>query len=219
MGDLLEKSIDRACHGGGIGILGIAVPKERHPTDEVCQPQQRGEIEARGEVVPRREDVVESLSEVRGRLVTGPTKTGARRTVTLPAFLAKLLDDHIAVYPSVDGYVFTASKGGPVRHHNFMNRHFYPAVQPSNLPEGLRFHDLRHTCAAILIARGWNPKQIQLRLGHSSSRTTLDRYGHLFEDHDTVLLDALDATFESARVSNASPSDLRGLPRRESGAG
>ena len=145
-------------------------------------------------LLKRSVSVVESLSEVRGRLVTGRTKTGARRNVTLPAFLAEMISAHMGRYPSRDGYIFTSAEGGPVRHHNFMNRHFYPAVQRAGLPEGLRFHDLRHSCAAILIGQGWNAKQIQERLGHASTRTTLDRYSHLFDGHDEKLLDSLDAT-------------------------
>jgi integrase len=58
-----------------------------------------------------------------------------------------------------------------------------------------RFHDLRHSCAAILISQGWNAKKIQERLGHASIRTTLDRYGHLFEGHDAELLEQLDAMY------------------------
>jgi integrase len=69
------------------------------------------------------------------------------------------------------------------------------------LPEGVRFHDLRHTCAAILIDQGSNPKQIQARLGHASIRTTLDRYGHLFDGHDAALLEGLDATFREAETN------------------
>jgi len=173
---------------------------------------------SRVNLLKRTVDVVESLSEVRGRLATGPTKTCARRTVTLPAFLAEMIGEHIGCYPSSEGYVFTAAEGGPVRHHNFMVRHFYPAVPRAELPEGLRFHDLRHSCAAILIGQGWGAKQIQARLGHSTIRTTLDRYGHLFPDHDATLLDGLDATFREARVSNACPSRVQELPKREAGA-
>src|SRR3990170_5766878 len=43
----------------------------------------------------------------------------------------------------------------------------------------MRFHDLRHTYAPILIAQGENLKFIQQQLGHSSAQVTLDRYGHL----------------------------------------
>jgi integrase len=63
---------------------------------------------------------------------------------------------------------------------------------------GLRFHDLRHTRASLLIAAGAHPKLIQARLGHSSITTTLDRYGHLFPSVEAALAEALDLTFASA---------------------
>jgi integrase len=46
----------------------------------------------------------------------------------------------------------------------------------------IRFHDLRHTYAALLVAQGESPKCIQCQLGHSSIQVTLDRYGHLMPD-------------------------------------
>ncbi|MBA3629267.1 MAG: site-specific integrase [Actinobacteria bacterium] len=152
-------------------------------------------------LLKRTVDVVESLGEVRGVLTTGPTKTGKRRTVSLPSFLADMIGAHIGSYPGRDGYVFTAAQGGPIRQHNFRERHFKPATRRAGLPEGVRFHDLRHTCAAILIDQGSNPKQIQARLGHASIRTTLDRYGHLFDGHDAALLEGLDATYREAKVN------------------
>jgi integrase len=160
--------------------------------------------------------VVESLSEIRGKLVTGPTKTRGRRTVTLPTFLSEQLADHIPRYASEGSYIFTAPKGGPVSHHNYMRRHFYPAARSARMPEGLRFHDLRHTCAAILTEKGWSPKQLQSRLGHASIRTTIDRYTHLFENHDSELLQNLDAIVRSARVQLVSntPSEILSHPVR-----
>jgi integrase len=97
--------------------------------------------------------VVESASEVGGRLVLGSTKTYAERVVQLPRFL----HDDLAVYPASrprdpDGFVFTAPKGGPLRHNNFYQRIFCPALARAGLPTPVRFHDLRHTCAALLIA-------------------------------------------------------------------
>lgn len=150
--------------------------------------------------------VVESLGEVRGVLTTGPTKTGKRRTISLPGFLAEMIGAHIGTYPGRDGYVFTAAEGGPIRQHNLRERHFKPATRKAGLPEGVRFHDLRHTCAAILIDQGWNPKQIQERLGHASIRTTLDRYGHLFDGHDAALLEGLDTAFREANVAQTWPN-------------
>ena len=46
----------------------------------------------------------------------------------------------------------------------------------------IRFHDLRHTYASLLIAHGESPKYIQNQLGHASITTTLDRYGHLMPE-------------------------------------
>src|SRR5512132_4158011 len=73
--------------------------------------------------------VVESASEVGGRLVLGSTKTYAERTVRLPRFLR----EDLAAYPASrpqdpDGFVFTAPKGGPLRHNNFYQRIFCPAL-------------------------------------------------------------------------------------------
>ena len=46
----------------------------------------------------------------------------------------------------------------------------------------IRFHDLRHTCASLLIHLGESPKYIQKQMRHASIRITFDRYGHLFPD-------------------------------------
>lgn len=61
-----------------------------------------------------------------------------------------------------------------------------------------RFHDLRHTCASLLIAQGAHPKEIQERLGHSTIRITFDRYGHLFPSLDERLRDGLDELYAGA---------------------
>lgn len=58
----------------------------------------------------------------------------------------------------------------------------------------MRFHDLRHSQAAMLIAQGEHPKVIQNRLGHSSIKTTLDTYGHLFDGLDEAAAERLDVT-------------------------
>jgi len=65
---------------------------------------------------------------------------------------------------------------------------------------GMRFHDLRHTHVAMLIAQGEHPKTIQARLGHASIATTLDTYGHLFEGLDEAAASRLNvAAAPSAR--------------------
>ena len=143
--------------------------------------------------------VVETLTEVRGTLASAPPKTAAsRRSVALPAFLVEELAHHLADQPT-EGPVFRSSDGGPLRRTNFRSRYWLPAVR-SSVGEPCRFHDLRHSHAATLIAEGVHPKVIQERLGHASIRTTLDTYGHLFAGLDEAAADALDAAFSRSHV-------------------
>ena len=58
----------------------------------------------------------------------------------------------------------------------------------------MRFHDLRHTCATLLLAQGFNPKLVQEYLGHSEIGTTLNVYSHVLpqqRDETAARMDAL----------------------------
>ncbi|HEX4187244.1 MAG TPA: site-specific integrase [Solirubrobacteraceae bacterium] len=149
---------------------------------------------------------VDGPADNRGPVFGGP-KTGKTRTVTLPRFLKAMLKDHLArPLPGGNGpdaLIFCNPMGGIWRHGLFMRRVWQPTIRGDKrrkiapaLPQelhGLRFHDLRHTMASLLIAQGAHPKVIQDRLGHASITTTMNRYGHLFDGHDQPLLDGLDA--------------------------
>ena len=146
--------------------------------------------------------VEQTLTEdAKGHLIAGPTKTGKIRTVPIPRHLCRILDVHLQKFADPSGYVFSAPEGGPVRHHNFRTRCFYPAVQKASLGRKVRFHDLRHTHASLLIAQGVHPKAVQERLGHSSIRVTFDRYGHLLPSVDEELVHGLDATMSDSGVA------------------
>jgi integrase len=142
----------------------------------------------------RRLTIAESVTEVQGHgLVFGEPKTYERRSVTLPGFLRGDLATHLH-HRDADpkAFVFTSPDGAVLNHKNFYRRTFKPAVRTAGLPDRARFHDLRHTCAALCIALGAHPKAIQERLGHSSITVTLDRYGHLFPKLDETLTTRLD---------------------------
>jgi|AMFO01.1.fsa_nt_gi Site-specific recombinase XerD len=148
----------------------------------------------RCDLLRSRIEVAESLSEARGKLHFGATKTYRRRVVIIPAFLTELLAEHLAreVDDDPDALVFTSPLGKPLRNSNFRRQVWYRAVADAGLPEELRIHDLRHTCAALLIAEGAHPKAVQAHLGHSSISVTMDRYGHLFPSDMEALAAALD---------------------------
>lgn len=156
-----------------------------------------GEVAAlrrkRCDLLRGRIEVADSVSEVSGGLHYGETKTYQRRWVRLPRFLRDALEAHLAanVARHPDALVFTASNGAPLRHSNFIRGVWCTALRRSDLPETIRPHALRHTCAALLIAAGANPKAIQAQLGHSTIQVTFDRYGHLFADHMDDLVDRL----------------------------
>ncbi len=164
-----------------------------------------------------------------GGLHAGPTKTGKRRTIVVPRFLAEMPGEHIGRYSDV--YVFTAAEGGAVHHRNFGRRHFAPAAVSVGLGgyvkvdgtkhyERIRFHDLRHTCAALLVANGQHMEEVKDHLGHSSIRVTSDRYGHLFRGAHAAIAEALDATYREAPAPRRGPASKSRFSRtRISGPG
>jgi integrase len=125
----------------------------------------------------RRVTVRESVSDVNGYLVVVAAKNGRTRTVPLAKFLVgPLVDQGAGRGP--DEFLFGPGDR-PIRHGNFYHRHFKPAVRRA-LPEelsSLRFHDLRHTCASLLVRQGMHPLAVSRFLGHSSIQITMDRYG------------------------------------------
>src|SRR5829696_298040 len=83
--------------------------------------------------------------------------------------LAGLYEDH--------GLVFATRLGTTVNPENLVKRSFKPLLEKAGLPE-IRFHDLRHTCATLLLGRGVHPKLVQELLGHATIAMTLDTYSH-----------------------------------------
>jgi integrase len=146
-----------------------------------------------------------TLSEHGGKLVEGPPKTESSiRTVPVPAWLC----DELATLTSgrgPDTYLFTASKGGPLRSGNWRYRAFDPAVKKAGLAsqqrgDMLRPHDLRHTCASLHIRHGTPPKVLSTMLGHASVAITLDRYGHLYPGDVHLYVDRLGEVALAARA-------------------
>ncbi len=172
----------------------------------------------RCDLLRSRVEVAESLAEVRGHLHFGPTKTYRSRLVVVPGFLRDLLAEHLTRHADDDpsALVFTSPQGQPLRNTNFRRQIWYRAVAEAGLPDGLRIHDLRHTCASLLISQGAHPKAIQTVLGHSSITVTMDRYGHLFPSDMEALAAALDGVRSEAMEQSGSTSNKRVIHLRNS---
>jgi integrase len=81
--------------------------------------------------------------------------------------------------------------GTPLDRHNLCQRSFKPLLKKAGLP-GIRFHDLRHTCATLLLTRGVHPKIVQDLLGHSTIAITLDTYSHVLPGMGDAAAGAMD---------------------------
>jgi integrase len=99
-------------------------------------------------------------------------------------------DDHDLIFATTEGAAFDSC--------NLVRRVFHPALKAASLRR-IRFHDLRHTCASLLINQGESPKYIQSQLRHSSIDMTFDRYGHLFPDAGREAAARMDETLFGKR--------------------
>lgn len=160
----------------------------------------------------RRLLVEDSLAEVSGRFVFGPTKTHAVRSVPLPPNLAATLQRHLDehVGPDADALLFTGPKGGPLCYRYFYMDLWRSVLDDLGLP-AVGLHALRHSAAARMIAAGAAPKAIQKVLGHRSVAFTLTVYGHMFDADLDDLAARLDVSVKrldvSARVQRVSKLD------------
>lgn len=133
------------------------------------------EIEVDGKFVPYGEDVLKTKASIRTLpllpvieqlLLAEKEKQETFRRLFKKEYCKKYLD-----------YICVDQMGNLLR-PNFVTEHFSYMISKYNLKK-IRFHDLRHTCASLLLANGVPMKQIQIWLGHSNFSTTADIYAHL----------------------------------------
>src|SRR5262249_28166075 len=95
------------------------------------------------------------------------------------------------------GFVFTTPIGTPLEPRNVL-RQYHAALKTAKLPR-MRFHDLRHSCASILLAQGIPLRTVMEVLGHSSIRVTGDVYGHVAVRLMSEAAAAMDAALSPKR--------------------
>ena len=92
-----------------------------------------------------------------------------------------------------DGFVFVDELGERMR-ANYLTSAF-PKFLESHGLRRMRFHDLRHSCASLLLSNGISMKQIQIWLGHSTFSTTADIYAHLDYSAQEASANAMNGMF------------------------
>ncbi len=121
-----------------------------------------------------------------------PKTKAAKRAVSLSPRLVDILFAHQQnTGGDPDALVFSKD-GEPLAGQNMVRDVFHPTLKEAGLRR-IRFHDLRHTYAALMISQDCNTKWLQGQMGHSSITTTMDRYGHLLEEVGNGMPEKLDA--------------------------
>ncbi len=151
----------------------------------------------RGELLALRWDDVQL--DARLVAVRGTKTAGSRRQVALTGLAVDALrrrraaaDIEAGIVGNPGGYVFTSTRGTPIQPSNLLRRSFAPLLERAGLPH-IRFHDLRHTAATLMLGRGVHPKIVSEMLGHATIAITLDTYSHVLPTMQAGAAAKLDA--------------------------
>ncbi len=109
----------------------------------------------------------------------------------LPSIVLDLLKEN----RQPKGFIFQSLNSTPITPRNLL-RHFYSVLDKMELPR-IRFHDLRHTAATILLKEDTHPVKVQALLGHASITTTLDVYSHVLPPMKSEVANKMDELFKS----------------------
>jgi integrase len=152
----------------------------------------------------KRFQVLRQLQRITGKgLVFSEPKTKAgKRSIAIGDNTIRILRKHQEIMKSQKQFVgdrwqennlvFPSTIGTPMGPRNLAT-HFYNLLKETGLP-AIRFHDLRHTAATLMLTKGAHPKVVQERLGHSSIALTLDTYSHVIpsmQEDVAAILDRL----------------------------
>jgi len=136
-----------------------------------------------------------------GWVAGDPKSRQSRRRIALPATVVEALRTHrirqlgerlsLGDAWNDQDLVFTTAIGGRLPRSVFEHSWFHPLLRRAGLPR-MRFHDLRHIAATLLLARGINPKVVSEMLGHSSIAITLGLYGHVTPHMQQLAAETMD---------------------------
>lgn len=141
-----------------------------------------------------------------GHILGDPKTSHSRRRIQLTTAGAEALQRHKvrqneerlrvgAAWQNLD-FVFCDEAGGFIKEWNLRKQCFLPLLKRAGLPS-IRFHDLRHTAASLMMGKGVHPKIVSEMLGHSQVSITLDLYSHVTPTMQREATEALDAILQA----------------------
>jgi integrase len=139
-----------------------------------------------------------------------PKSAQSRRVLALPNMALAALRRHKLVQLreqqwagdrwQARGLVFTSTIGTPLEPRN-VTRQFHQHLQRAGL-RPVRFHDLRHTCASLLLAQGVHPRIVMETLGHSQIALTMNTYSHVMPVLQREAASRMDALLTATTAAN-----------------
>jgi integrase len=203
-GDLLAVAVGTGLRFGEVTALWVSDVDLVHRTIRINKAWKRdGENDAQ-ETPSWLRKSLQAKHQMRGHHLGNPKTPKSRRTVTISSEIARLLSC-LVEGKAADDFVFVTPTGRPIHNADFYERVWYPLMK--KLPEAgvppFRFHDLRHTHVAWLVAGGAPLPHIQARLGHESITTTIDTYGHLLPVGDELIADIIDTALRGGEIRPA----------------
>jgi len=155
--------------------------------------------------------VRQSIQRIDGKLTITPTKKDKTHTVNLPAVTRSVLVAHRAKQDEdrriagsrwqETGFVFTTTIGTPIDARSVIRR-FHSILKTTGLPR-IRFHDLRHSAATLLLAQGVSPRYISDLLGHSQVSFTMQTYAHVLPHIQRDVADRMDEILNPKPVATS----------------
>ena len=136
------------------------------------------------------------------RRVTSTKTNKSTRTISISDGLIEVLRQHKKDSAILSKIVFCTTKGEYLHAWSMAENHFKPVLKAvakdlnekdiCNNLEKIRFHDLRHTYASLLLSKNVPIKYVQNQLGHSSCKVTLDTYAHVMPSVNERAINILD---------------------------
>jgi integrase len=129
-----------------------------------------------------------------GGVVSAPKTAKSKRSIRLSRVALDALRNH----PRRGDWVFCTRSGKTIDCTNLTKQSWKPLLQKAGLPHK-RFHDLRHTCATLLLGKGVHPKIVQEMLGHANISITLDTYSHVLPNMQGKAVEAMEDIFSDPK--------------------
>jgi integrase len=151
---------------------------------------------------------------------SSPKTSAGWRTITIDVITLEALRAHYEqqqVYRVMakdlwteTGLIFCTTNGTPIHPRNLL-RDFKVLLKNAGLPD-IRFHDLRHTTASLLLKNGYSPLVVSKRLGHARTSITMDIYGHLHPSEEIEAAQKIGELITPIPVAPIAPGCTRTEP-------